>query len=71
MNSRADRSKILPSGVDMKVEDVCARRLVTIDRAANLEEAAELMRGQHVGTLVVRKYSIRLDCGNGKPRIAG
>ena len=37
----------------MQVKDVCTRRVVTIGRAASVQEAADLMRTLHVGDLVV------------------
>lgn len=37
----------------MPIRDLCRRGAVTIDHGATLAEAALLMRGQHVGALVV------------------
>ncbi len=37
----------------MNVADICTREIVMADRQASLEEAATLMREQHVGTLLV------------------
>ena len=37
----------------MKVRDICSREVVTIEPDATLREASGLMRGKHVGALVV------------------
>ena len=37
----------------MRVEDICTRELVMADKDASLQQAAELMREHHVGTLLV------------------
>lgn len=37
----------------MRIADICTRDVVRIDAEASLREAATIMRGQHVGTLVV------------------
>lgn len=37
----------------MNIETVCTRKVVTIDRAAPLRDAARLMRDRHIGALVV------------------
>ena len=37
----------------MNIADICTRRLVTADKDTSLQQAAALMREQHVGTLVV------------------
>lgn len=37
----------------MRVGEICNREVVVIDREATLLEAAKLMRGQHVGTVIV------------------
>lgn len=37
----------------MNVADMCTREIVMADRQASLEEAATLMREQHVGTLLI------------------
>ena len=37
----------------MRVEDICTRELVMADKDASLQQAAQLMREHHVGTLLV------------------
>jgi CBS domain-containing protein len=39
--------------ITMNIGEICTRRLVTADKDASLQQAAALMREQHVGTLVV------------------
>ena len=37
----------------MRIAEICTRELVMVDKDASLQQAAKLMREQHVGTLVV------------------
>ena len=41
----------------MKIASICQRRIVTIDNASSLVQAAGLMREHHVGALVVTTES--------------
>lgn len=37
----------------MRVGDICARRVVTVERSTSIREAVTLMRDEHVGDVVV------------------
>jgi CBS domain-containing protein len=37
----------------MRIEDICTREVVSVDRACTLQQAATLMRERHVGALLV------------------
>jgi len=37
----------------MQIGDICQREVVTIDKSASIQDAARLMRAQHVGDLIV------------------
>ncbi len=39
----------------MSVLELCSRNVITVDPGADLVEAAELMRGEHVGDLIVTR----------------
>jgi predicted transcriptional regulator len=43
------------AGVVMKVSDICKRAVISIDNSMDITAAAELMRQQHVGFLIVYK----------------
>jgi len=49
----------------MNIGEICTREIVFTDRGASLQEAAELMRERHVGTLLVTG-----DSGDG-PQVVG
>ena len=43
----------------MKVGDLCAKSVVTVDGSAGLSAAAEMMRDKHIGYLVVVEPDVR------------
>jgi CBS domain-containing protein len=49
----------------MRITDICTREVVMIDQAATLQQAATLMREQHVGALLVTGDS------GGAPQVVG